>query len=646
MDDLFELFNDNNEELARHEKTGDKQKSPATRNETSSLQPTSSKTNRSIANAESWDTSLTCEFSKIRITNRIIGRDRLKQIISEELSLSFTNICLIAALPKTRLEAMEDEGVNDLCTIAVVTKRGGTLVSKSNGAAFCVLELGTFVSSSEVGIGTMASLFLFGEAYSKFVANKSLRNGSVILLMCPKVFPSKPGGDTTVSFSIRDSDRMMLIGTAKDFGVCTGKSFRGIKCRRLIDLRRGQYCRDHKIESMKSPSSATMKLREQMTSYRVAMPPSTRNPGNSDRKIATGNIGGITSLFDLTSQHRSRVHTSKHTSIGGSTLQSSNGQSIQSFLKLTNAVTNPYTKKQNDLVSSSFGDCISIQKPEYFNSPNIDSTINRKPRVSQPKQCAKRKIKTDRDLLGGLLSAKVKREKPRTLASIIGGKLNGQVFVPPPSALLFGKYVSTSNDSKMGVRLNQNVDEKKISKQYAETVLSKQRELASERDSKLIFTPDQPILKQKHVLSKNKSSPTSVGDALFGTMIIDDLEKAMSATSKFSNEAMAERYAQSRMVVTELEKKEALTEKRKKNDLIKVVKTEWLCTVCNKKTLYQPKDCIRAKHTVRMQRSLSKQKKEGTKSSKAKVKNGEKEDSLRLGSGIAWSGYRGGSYTN
>ena len=169
-------------------------------------------------------------------------------------------------------KSIEAENWDSLCTIAVVTKKGRTMITKSNGAAYFIIELGIFMQgSSSVGIGSMVSLFLFGDAYSKFIGDKSLKEGSVILILCPKVFLSKGGSETSVSFSIRDSDRLVLTGTALDFGICEGKSFRGIKCKKPVDLRRGKYCSCHKnYETEKNTSSkAFQKLKSTHTSLAV-----------------------------------------------------------------------------------------------------------------------------------------------------------------------------------------------------------------------------------------------------------------------------------------------------------------------------------------------------------------------------------------
>ena len=633
MDDLFELFNSDESPNTKStpENVKLKQASQSESIQRSNDDASSQINPQRSLNNESFDASLSCEFSHIRIINRIIGRDRLKQLITEELSLSFKNVCQIAALSKAKIEAMEDEGVNNLCTIAVVTKRGGTLVSKSNGAAFCVLELGTFVSSSSVGIGTMASLFLFGEAYSKFVANKSLRNGSVILLMCPKIFPSKPGSDTAVSFSIRDSDRIMLVGTAKDFGTCGGTSFRGAKCKRLIDLRRGQFCNEHKSLATKSSSSATIKLRDQMVAYRVPISGQVKPYTSSNtNKLVQARGNGVVSLSNLNRQHGSRVgptNNAHEASISLILVQNSSNSS-----KPYSKVTNPYSKRQK------------LSGDRYKSASTV---------VSQRREGLKENNSTKNyDLLGGLLKCKktdaktaLKENKDRSLASIAGGNLNGQVYVPPPSAILFGKKNNVKSEN-LNNRPHRIVSGNQASEQRKEAILKKQKELVSGSGSKRFDTPVQGMVKSTQFSNKKKSSPTSVGDALFDTIEIHDLEKAMTATSKFANEAMAEQYAQSRMVVTELEKKEALTENRNKKNTNKVVHTKWVCSVCSRTTSYQPKDCIRSNHPIRIERSLSKLKKDVPDNVKSKKNIGDKDDALRLASGLEWSGWKGGTYAN
>ena len=144
-------------------------------------------------------TATPCKLSGIRIDRQILSQEDLDDKVLN--MYDYKHLCTIAAMTKRQMEDAED-----LCTIAIVTKRGQTMTSSSNGSSFFILELGTFLSN---GVGSLITMFLFNGSYSAFVNNKALSVGSVVAVVGPRVFPSKPGGCTAVSFSLKESDQMI-----------------------------------------------------------------------------------------------------------------------------------------------------------------------------------------------------------------------------------------------------------------------------------------------------------------------------------------------------------------------------------------------------------------------------------------------------
>lgn len=191
-----------------------------------------------------------CKLSGIRIDRRIVSQEDLDDKVLN--MYDYKHLCTIAATTKRQMEDAED-----LCTIAIVTKRGQTMTSSSNGSSFFILELGTFLSN---GVGSLITMFLFNEAYSAFVNNKALSVGSVVAVVGPRVFPSKPGGCTAVSFSLKESDQMIIVGRAADLAVCSGNTPRGNRCKHLVDLRRSKYYKQHLKEKSDANISKMNKL--------------------------------------------------------------------------------------------------------------------------------------------------------------------------------------------------------------------------------------------------------------------------------------------------------------------------------------------------------------------------------------------------
>jgi len=143
------------------------------------------------------------------------------------------------------------------------------------------------------------------------------------------------------------------------------------------------------------------------------------------------------------------------------------------------------------------------------------------------------------------------------------------------------------------------------------------------------------------------------------------LERIASARSRFASAVDAREYARARGAVQALEAREESStgDKQKKNnanekrkDGLPVVTTSaivtsgWSCRSCKKTTPFKPASCMRAGHDVRQRREL---KEEGRRSANGSSLGSRKdrldrhgrddvEGGLTLGSGLEWSGWRGG----
>ena len=144
------------------------------------------------------------------------------------------------------------------------------------------------------------------------------------------------------------------------------------------------------------------------------------------------------------------------------------------------------------------------------------------------------------------------------------------------------------------------------------------------------------------------------------------LERIASARSRFASAVDAREYARARGAVQALEAREESSttgdkqknynaNEKKKDGLPVVAKNAivtsgWSCRSCKKTTPFKPASCIRAGHDVRQRREL---KEEGRRSANSSSLGSRKdrldrhgrddeEGGLTLGSGLEWSGWRGG----
>ena len=176
-----------------------------------------------------------------------------------------------------------------------------------------------------------------------------------------------------------------------------------------------------------------------------------------------------------------------------------------------------------------------------------------------------------------------------------------------------------------------------------EDILFKQSQLA-ERRKKNSPEPQLHIVynkKKDKKQSQNKNTGGFFGSSLVqanGALKNLDADAILNAKSRFASEADAEAYAESRKRVTELEQEEARKEQKKQKKSTATIQLEWVCRTCNnKRSQYEPKQCIRARHQVTRKRILNKTEvSKSEKRTKLTAKSAQ-EGGLVLGSGIEWT---------
>jgi hypothetical protein len=138
------------------------------------------------------------------------------------------------------------------------------------------------------------------------------------------------------------------------------------------------------------------------------------------------------------------------------------------------------------------------------------------------------------------------------------------------------------------------------------------------------------------------------------------LNDIANARSRFASAVDAQEYTRARAIVQALELREESATRSSNNGMKKKTKKEssqakdlprvaivtagWTCRTCQKVTPYKPSACVRINHDVQQRRELKDER--GTKKSATTGLSSRKDqlinEGLILGSGLEWSGWRGG----
>lgn len=207
-------------------------------------------------------------LTKIRIVQRLTSKFDLMDLAAP---YQFHTTTVLANMNKMQLSDLITHPSNNsddnspsgrtcMATMGIVFSNSGTRISK-NGRAFSILTLG------DLHTGPTVSVFLFGNAYSKF--STKIQVGSVIAVFGSSIMPVRNGGDTRISLSINDTNQIVLVGKAMDYGTCSGVDTRRnnasfgesggtktVKCKNYVDLRLGCFCKYHQKQQLRNQVQA------------------------------------------------------------------------------------------------------------------------------------------------------------------------------------------------------------------------------------------------------------------------------------------------------------------------------------------------------------------------------------------------------
>lgn len=538
-------------------------------------------------------------------------------------AMSLASLNRLLAEPTSVLSAATICGKTNICTVGIVFSNSGTRIS-SNGRAFSILNIGNLQT------GPVASVFMFGEAYSKLCTK--CPPGTVVALVSPSLMSPKEQSqrrdNTAVSFSVANPRQLLPVAQARDYGVCKGTVStkrsdgkwisNGGQCKQHVDIRVSQYCEKHRAQRNVKNNGASVKGNGQMTfiqQQKAELRPSKYNgsimtmqmPGGRTVVTAHHNKPGPLSIMDELETFKSTTgrfpnaapmqmkKKQPNTTLQKSRIGTSNRQ-LQGCMRTT---TNTLTTRTNSAIG-----CVPVQG-DWLNPMNNRSLSAKK----TPLTGKKRTIYRD------------------------SGEYDGSVAIPKPNKLFRGR---TPVPQQRRVTPNQGtLTESKVDsiREQQRLFAQRQKENSSHRQGHSRNLA--PVLVTKGRLS----AEDALKGSLFGKFSSVDTQEMVNAKSRFEDEAKAEEYAKSRRVVSELERQEELKMKSNKHqpDMTSVhaIQKEYLCVTCKKTTKFFPKLCKRANHKISQKRSIKKA--DTVQERRLKLDEQSAEDGgLKLGTGLEW----------
>ncbi|XP_038066848.1 protein MCM10 homolog [Patiria miniata] len=180
----------------------------------------------------------TNKHSHIRILNPLVSSSKLESMMEGRKMLRLSV-----------LQKYLDTGPisGDWVTMGVIVSKLPPKTS-SKGKAFSIWKL------SDLSICDQpVTLFLFGKSHDD---HWKTVQGSVVGLLNASVMPPKDNAqDDGVSLSIDHPDKLLLLGTSKDFGHCRGRRKDGKACSMVVNMAVSEFCQYHVQSEYKKHSA-------------------------------------------------------------------------------------------------------------------------------------------------------------------------------------------------------------------------------------------------------------------------------------------------------------------------------------------------------------------------------------------------------
>nr|CAD7452839.1 unnamed protein product [Timema tahoe] len=129
---------------------------------------------------------------------------------------------------------------------------GGVIVNKSDvkkshkGAQYAIWK----ISDLKGGLKTV-SVFLFQKCFKE---HWKTIVGTVVGILNPKPLDSREGSSDEAAVSVDNAQKIMIMGTSKDFGTCKAKKKNGENCCSFVNVSQCEYCIYHLQQAYKNCS--------------------------------------------------------------------------------------------------------------------------------------------------------------------------------------------------------------------------------------------------------------------------------------------------------------------------------------------------------------------------------------------------------
>jgi hypothetical protein len=576
-------------------------------------------------------------ISKIRITSRKISRaeqvDMLSpyQYHSSVTLASMNNQTLGSLIVTTRASSMDNKssgvtGKTNMATIGVVLSASGTKMS-SKGASFFAISIG------ELHTGPAVSILVFGEAYSAHVGKIS--NGQVIAIIASTILPPKAGtGETRITLTIRDVAQLVVIGTAQDYGLCSGTDTRKIngvmetvRCKMHVDKREGCFCKVHNKNNHQVNGGMAHWKRNKMTFVQSL----------KDERVQINN--------SLQSTFPRLPHQTTNNGI------KMNGPVLPTFIQQEqgSGTLKSLLNREQSYTIHRHPTRIPIHLDTEKKQDTLQTKLHRGPYATQSKSelDGPSKKKETNDLLGLALDSKAGMimERFTPPSTDIDNNNNGNRLSHPSSSLSYIPPIAIPLKSMNTPSVMASKKDK--DSELAQRILDEQKKISSSIRNQTVKNE-----KSIHRIHKSNESakPKSFEDIFGKTLETTEKVEILKSKSRFNAQAEDELYVNARLKVTELENREemkqkidTIKEKKKSRGSSGCIESAWKCHTCQMVFHQRPILCIQSKHIVGISRSIKtvtqNKNEERLRISRATVEEG----GLILGKGINWSQLKDGS---
>ncbi|CAL8339925.1 unnamed protein product [Arctogadus glacialis] len=216
------------------------------------------------------------KYSGLRLRNPLVSSCEMDRKMAER------RLIRLSQLPQRIVqEKLED---SDWVTFAVLINKA-TRQAKGSGNTFS-----TWTLSDLHDLEVCVTLMLFGNEHKEHWKTEV---GTVIGVLNPNLMKQRDGYDG-ISLSVDNPQKVLLMGTAQDYGTCKGMKKNGDPCSKIVNMYDCQFCQYHVTAAYKKMSS---KRAELQSSYSGKVPGKVKGAGSLKERLCQGGFyyGGVSS---------------------------------------------------------------------------------------------------------------------------------------------------------------------------------------------------------------------------------------------------------------------------------------------------------------------------------------------------------------